>query len=84
MFFPEGSTQKSDTVNFFFFFFFGRTHGMWKFPGQGSNLRCSCDLYHSWGKTGSLTHCATAETPSLNKVNFWWGVGLIDAASFKY
>ena len=29
-----------------------------EFPGQGSDLSCSCDLYHSWGNTGSLTHCA--------------------------
>ena len=28
-----------DDSPFFFFFFFGFTHGMWKFPGQGSNLR---------------------------------------------
>ena len=31
---------------FFFFFFFGRTHGMWKFPGQKSNPCHSCNPIH--------------------------------------
>ena len=48
---------------FFFFFLFGLTLGIWKFPGQGSNLSCSCDLCHSCSNTGSLTYCATAGTP---------------------
>ena len=30
---------------------------MWKFLGQGSNLSHSCDLRHSCGNAGSLTHC---------------------------
>ena len=38
---------------FFFFFFFH-----WKFRGQGLNLSQSCDLYHSCGNSGPLTHCA--------------------------
>ena len=28
------------------FFFNGHTHRIWKFPGQGLNLSCSCDLCH--------------------------------------
>ena len=32
--------------------------GIWKFLGQGSNPRCICDLYHSYGNAGSLTSCA--------------------------
>ena len=45
-----------------------------EFPGQGSDLGCSCDLHCSCGKTGSLTHCAgrgsnlpprTPETPLI-------------------
>ena len=38
-----------------------RTHGIWKFPGQGWNLSCTFDL--CCGNTGSLTHCATAGAP---------------------
>ena len=33
-------------------------YGIWKFPGQGSNLSHSCSLCHSCGNTGSLAHCA--------------------------
>ena len=44
------------SFSFFLSFFFGCTHGMWKFPGQGPNPRCSCGLCHS------LTHCAGLET----------------------
>ena len=39
-------------------FFFGSTHGLWKFPCQGSNLCCGCDLCHSGGDARSLTLCA--------------------------
>ena len=42
---------------FFFSFFFGSTHGIWKVPGQGLNLSCSCDLCHSCGNARSLTNC---------------------------
>ena len=38
------------------FLFFGRTCSIWKFPGQGLNLSCSCDLY-----LDPLTHCARRE-----------------------
>ena len=48
----------SSSSFFFFFFFFGHTCDMWKFPGQGLNPRSSCDLCHSCGNAGSLTHCA--------------------------
>ena len=37
-----------------FCFVYGCTHGIWKFPGQGSNLNCSYDLLHSCGNTGSF------------------------------
>ena len=37
---------------FFFFYFFSCTHDLWKFLGQGLNLRHSCS------KAGSLSHCA--------------------------
>ena len=36
---------------------FGCTHGMWKFPGQGSNLSLICDLCHSCGNVGPSTSC---------------------------
>ena len=28
-----------------------------KFPGQGWNMSCSCDLHHSCDRIRSLTHC---------------------------
>ena len=37
------------------FFFFGRTHGMWKFPGQRMNPYHSSDLSHCSDNAGSLT-----------------------------
>ena len=30
-----------------------------EFPGQGSDLSCSCDLSRSCGNARSLTHCAS-------------------------
>ena len=43
---------------FFFLFFFCHTCGMWKFPGQGSNLS------HSWSlHTRALACCTTKELP---------------------
>ena len=33
-------------------FFYGCTHSTWKFPGQGLNLRHSCDPYCSCSNTG--------------------------------
>ena len=41
----------------FLFVFYGRTHGIWKFLDQGLNPSHSCDLCHSCGDAGSLTHC---------------------------
>ena len=41
---------------FFFFFFFLTTPQHMEFPGQGSDLSCSCNL--SCSTAGSLTHCA--------------------------
>ena len=37
--------------------FFGCTCSIWKFPIQGLNTSCSCDLRHSRGNARSLTHC---------------------------
>ena len=45
---------------FVFFFFFSCTHGMQKFPGQGS------DLYHSSDNARSLTDCATRELQEMH------------------
>ena len=55
-----------ESLIFFFLIihlFFGQTWNMWKFLGQGVNVRCNCHLRHSWGNTGSLTHRATRELP---------------------
>ena len=40
-------------------------HDIWKHLGQRSNLSCSCNLHHSCGNAGSITHCATVETPGV-------------------
>ena len=40
---------------FFGFIFSPCTWALWKFPDQGSNLSCSCDLRHSCGNARSLT-----------------------------
>ena len=40
------------------FFFFGCTCGMWKFPGQGSNLHHSSHPNRCSDNNGSLTYCA--------------------------
>ena len=36
----------------YLFIFFGHTHGEWDFLGQGLNLSCSCNLYHSCSNLG--------------------------------
>ena len=80
---------------FLFFFFFGHTRGIWKFLGQGSNLSCICNLYHScsntyWTrqgikpmpsqrKTASLAHWAIAETPVCYILK-----GYVQPSSFKF
>ena len=46
-------------------FFFGCTCGLWKFLGQGSNLRHSCNQNHSSDNAGFLTCWATRELPIL-------------------
>ena len=47
-----------------FFFFFGHSHSIWKFPGQGLNPSCRCDLHNSCGnaKILNLQHCAGDQT----------------------
>ena len=45
-------------VLLFYFFFFGRLAAYIEFPGQESDLRCSCDLSHGCGNVRSLTHSA--------------------------
>lgn len=37
---------------------FCSTHCIWKLPGQGLNPSFGCDLNHSCGHAGILTHCA--------------------------
>ena len=49
----------------FFRIFFGCTHGMWKFPGQGSNPCHSIDLSQCSDNTRSSTHCTTRELHNL-------------------
>ena len=40
-----------------FFSLLSYTSGRWKFLGQGPNPSCSCNLRHSSGNAGALTHC---------------------------
>ena len=47
-------------ISVFFFLFFPFLATPWhrEFPGHGSDPRCSCNLSHSCGNNGSLSHCA--------------------------
>ena len=80
-------------LNFFFVFFVlfkkSRTRGIWRFPGQGSNLSCcfqsmpesqqhqiqatSATYTRARGNTGSLTHWAR---PGMEPATSWFLVGL--------
>ena len=64
--------------------FYGRTHGIWRFPGQGSNRSCSClsmpqsqkcriwvtsaNYTTTHGNAGSLTHWVS---PGIEPVSSW-------------
>ena len=43
---------------FLFFFLFWLPHGIWKFPGQGSDLRAVSTYATDEAMTDHLTHCA--------------------------
>ena len=47
-------------ILFYYYFIFSFLATPWhmEFPGQGSDLSCSCDLSHSCGNARSLTGCA--------------------------
>ena len=60
------------------------THGIWKFPGQGSNPNCICHLCHSCGNTKSLTHCTTAGTPQVCVILEAWKPSLGDWAPLAW
>lgn len=53
---------------FLIFLFFGRTWGIWNFPGQRRNPSRSSNQSLGGDKAGSLRHCATVEIP-LNLFN---------------
>ena len=52
----EGTELPSFLIYLFPFILAALRH--MEFPGQGSDLSHRCDLCHSCGNTGSLTHCA--------------------------
>ena len=52
-------------IYLFIHFFFSNPTAL-EFPGQGSDPKHCPDLSHSWGNTGSLTHCAG---PSIEPVS---------------
>ena len=78
--------MKKDFIFFFsfflFFFFFSCPCSIWELLGQGPNSRGSCSntrsLTHCMGfetvppqrQAGSLTHCATVETPIFRTLFF--------------
>ena len=51
-------SQLAHAMVYIFFFSFLATSWHMEFPGQGSDPSHSCNLRHSCGNTGSLTHCA--------------------------
>ena len=59
------SSIHSFILFFFFFSFFTSscTHGIWKFPGQGSNLSNSCNPNQHGDTARSLHCCTTVGTP---------------------
>ena len=59
--FPSRLSRVYLVVFFFFFFSFPHTCSTWKFLGQEFNPSHSCNLRHSCGRAGFLTHCATWE-----------------------
>ena len=75
-------------VNFFFFAFQGRSCGIYRFPGQGSNWSCSppgyttatetqdssciCNLYHSSGQPWILNSLSEARDHTLNLMVTSW------------
>ena len=48
-------------LTWYYYYFFGCSHGMWKFPGQGSNPPRSSDPSHSSDNAVSLQCCTTRE-----------------------
>ena len=52
------STTSMVFISCYYCLLFWPPHGIWKFPGQGSDLSHSCDLHQSCSNTRSLTHCA--------------------------
>ena len=52
------ATSMAKKTYFLLFFFLSHACSIWNFPGQGSNPNCICDLHHSCGNAGPLTHCA--------------------------
>ena len=54
---------------YFIYSILADTHGMWKFPGQGLNPSCSCDLHYSCSNTGSLIHCARQGTNLCHRLD---------------
>ena len=91
--FLESHTFSSIPTFFFFFFAFqGRTSGLWRFPGEGSNHSCSCrptpqpqqrqvqassvNYTTAHGKAGSLTRQAR---PGIEPSTSWFLVGFASA-----
>ena len=59
-----------------FFTFQGRTHGVWRFPGQGLNQSHICDLHHIHSVAGSLTHWVR---PGIKPASSWILTGFVSA-----
>ena len=77
-FFETYQYSKNITLSFFNFLyifkkFFGHPHGMWIFPGKGSNPYHNSNPSHSSDNTGSLTLCTTMELGLTGFLNYMKG-----------
>ena len=85
--------KKLCSWNILIFFFLADCRHM-EFPGQGSEVNCSCNLFCSCGNAGSLTHRVklgltllprTPEMlpiPSCHRVHWFWNLGDFPRTTF--
>ena len=63
------------------FSFLGCTWSVWKFPGQGSNSRCSCNLCHSRSNARFLTLCVRPRIKPATSLR--WAGSLVHCATVR-
>ena len=62
------SSNQKEILQEFLKFFLGHTCGIWKFPGQGLNPSCSCDLCCSCSNARSFTLASAATQATVIRV----------------